>query len=171
LLLSGRPGVGKTTVVRRLAELLGDRMLAGFYTVEMRREGRRQGFRAITFDDRERVIAHISISGSPRVGKYGVDVAAIDDLANHTLSDSPEIELFIVDEIGKMECLSKVFVERFRLLLETGRLLVATVSEHGSGLIAEVKRREDCALWEVTLENRNALPEKIASWLRSHARR
>jgi nucleoside-triphosphatase len=171
LLLTGRPGVGKTTVLRRLVELLSDRKLAGFYTLEMRREGRRQGFRAITFDDREWVIAHVSFSGSPRVGKYGVDVAAIDDLADHTLSDTPETELFIVDEVGKMECLSEVFVDRVRHLLDSGRLLVAAVSEHGPGLITEIKRREESALWKVTCENRDALPEKIASWLRSPQRR
>lgn len=167
LLLTGRPGVGKTTVVRRLAELLGDWKLAGFFTLEMRRDGRREGFRAITFDDREWVIAHVAFSGPPRVGKYGVDVAAINDLADHTLADSAEIDLFIVDEIGKMECQSEAFVRRFRRLLDSGHLLVATVAEHGTGLIAEVKRREDNALWQVTADNRDVLPERIASWVRS----
>ena len=167
LLLTGRPGVGKTTVVRRLAELLGDWKLAGFFTLEMRREGRREGFRAVTFDNGEWVIAHVAFCGPSRVGKYGVDVAAIDDLASHSLADSPETELFIVDEIGKMECRSEVFVRGVRGLLDSGRLLVATVAEHGTGLIAEVKRREDNALWQVTVGNRAALPDRIASWVRS----
>jgi nucleoside-triphosphatase len=35
-LLSGPPGCGKTTVLRRLAERLGDLRLAGFYTQEIR---------------------------------------------------------------------------------------------------------------------------------------
>ena len=170
LLLTGRPGVGKTTVLRRTAERLSDWKLAGFYTLEIRREGRRQGFRAVTFDDREWVIAHVSFTGPPRVGKYGVDVAAIDDLADLTLAESPETELFIVDEVGKMECLSEVFVHRMRRLLDTGQLLVATVAEHGPGLIAEVKRREDSALWAVTFENRDALPNQVGSWLRSGRR-
>ncbi len=163
LLLTGQPGVGKTTVVRRLAELLGDTKLAGFYTVEMRTEGRRQGFRAVTFDDREWVIAHVAFSSPPRVGKYGVDVAAIDDLATHAIADNPENELFIVDEVGKMECQSETFVRRFRRLLDSERLLVATVAEHGTGLIAEVKQRQDCELWHVTMDNRDSLPDRIAT--------
>ena len=162
--------MGKTTVLRRTAERLSDWKLAGFYTLEIRREGRRQGFRAVTFDDREWVIAHVSFTGSPRVGKYGVDVAAIDDLADHALAESSEIELFIVDEVGKMECLSEVFVHRMRRLLDTGQLLIATVAEHGPGLIAEMKRREDSALWAVTFENRDALPKQAGSWLRSGRR-
>jgi nucleoside-triphosphatase len=170
LLLTGRPGVGKTTVVCRLAELLGDWRLAGFYTLELRHHGGRQGFRAVTFDHREWVIAHVDLSGTPRVGKYGVDVAAIDELADLTLTAGPEIDLFIVDEIGKMECLSAVFVARIRRLLDSEEPLVATVAERGSGLVPEVKKRTDCVLGEVNLNNRNELPEKVAVWLRSDRR-
>jgi len=159
--------VGKTTVLRRLAEHLGDWRLAGFYTLEIRREGRRLGFRAVSFDDREWVIAHVTFSGPQRVGKYGVDVAAIDDLADLTLAENPAIGLFIVDEIGKMECLSEVFVHRTHRLLDTAPFFVATIAEHGPGFIAEVKRRKDFVLRTVTLENRDALPGKIASWLGS----
>ena len=157
--------MGKTTVLCRLAGRLADWRLAGFYTQEIRREGRRLGFRAVSFDNREWVISHVSFSGPQRVGKYGVDVAAIDDLAELTLAENPEIELFIVDEIGKMECLSECFVHRTRQLLDSASSLVATVAEHGPGLIAEVKGRKDFVLRTVTLENREALPGKIASWL------
>jgi nucleoside-triphosphatase len=70
-----------------------------------------------------------------------------------------------VDEIGKMECLSPTFVEAVRGLLIAGRPLVATVGERGGGFIAEVKRRPDVELWELTRANRDAMPARVLAWL------
>lgn len=80
LLLTGRPGVGKTTVITRLAEQLADRRITGFYTQEMREGGRRQGFRATTFSGEIIVLAHVEIRSRQRVGPYGVDVVAFEQL-------------------------------------------------------------------------------------------
>ena len=112
ILLTGRPGVGKTTVIRELARRLEGRRLAGFYTEEIRSAGRRVGFRAVTLEGARTVISHVDIASRPRVGKYGVDVAAIDALAASILGLRPEIDLYLIDEIGKMECLSERFVGR-----------------------------------------------------------
>ncbi len=77
LLLTGRPGVGKTTVLRAVARLLAGAHLIGFYTEEIREAGERRGFRLVTFDGKEAILAHIDLPFS-RVSKYGVDVAVID---------------------------------------------------------------------------------------------
>ena len=47
VLLTGFPGCGKTTVVRRGIQRLRDLQLAGFYTQELREAGRRVGFEAV----------------------------------------------------------------------------------------------------------------------------
>ena len=44
LLLMGVPGIGKTTVIRRVAARLKGRRLGGFYTEEIREDGVRRGF-------------------------------------------------------------------------------------------------------------------------------
>jgi nucleoside-triphosphatase len=165
LLLTGAPGVGKTTVIRAAVASLSGRRLNGFYTEEMRKGGVRLGFRLVTFDGRSAVIAHVDERSGPRVGKYGVDVAAIDLFARSALTAPADV--YFVDEIGKMECLSDTFVEATRQLLDSGRTVVATVGQRGSGFIAEVKRRADSELWEVTRANRDTIAGKVIGWLDS----
>lgn len=168
LLLTGRPGVGKTTVVRRVVERLrpiGWR-LAGFHTEEIREGRERKGFRAVTMGGDEVTIAHADIGGMPKVGKYTVDVPALDEVAEATLGhDAEGADVVIIDEIGKMECLSSAFLDTTTDLLDEPVPLVATVSRNGRGLISEVKNRPDARLVEVTRANRDELPERIIAWL------
>lgn len=164
LLLTGAPGVGKSTVIRRLAELLG-KPPGGFYTEEIRERGERRGFRLVRFDGHEALIAHVGLPKTHRVGKYGVDVAAIDSAAD-ALAPGHGVGLYLVDEIGKMECLSERFVNALRLLLDTGPTVVASVASKGTGFVAEVKRRPDCELWTLSRANRDAMPEQILDWIR-----
>jgi nucleoside-triphosphatase len=115
LLLTGVPGIGKTTVIRRVADRLKGRRLGGFYTEEIREQGDRRGFQLVGFDGIARIIAHVDFPKVHRVGKYGVDVEAIDSAGDRLGLDRSEIHL--VDEIGKMECLSDRFVSGMRALL------------------------------------------------------
>jgi nucleoside-triphosphatase len=166
MLLTAAPGTGKTTVMRRLAERLAHARIAGFYTAEIRARGERRGFRLVAYDGSETLIAHVDLPKTHRVGKYGVDVAAIDRAADATLTPRPGIELYLVDEIGKMECLSERFVVHMRRILDGRIPVVATVASRGTDFIAEVKRRGDCELWKLTRANREAMPEQLLVRLR-----
>lgn len=150
LVLTGRPGVGKTTAVRRAA-----RKLAG--------GSERRGFRLTTFGGDETIIAHVDLP-PPRVSKYGVDVPAIGRFASALRVVRDPSAIYLVDEIGKMECLS--FVDGTRRLLDSGRPFVATIAQRGSGFIEEVKRRTDIDISIVTAESRNTLPDRIVGWVR-----
>jgi len=126
--------------------------------------GERRGFALVTFDGRRAVMAHVDRDG-PRVGKYGVDVAAIEALSRSALAVRPRVSVYLVDEIGKMECLSPAFVEATRALLDASVPLVATVGQRGGGFIAEVKRRSDVTLWEITRANRDGMPARVSAWI------
>lgn len=169
LLITGLPGTGKTTLLIRLARRLADRQAAGFYTGEIRKESIRQGFRLLSLDGREGILAHIAFHGGNRVGRYGVDLKGFERfLSDIALEESPASLIFI-DEIGKMECQSPHYVALLRKLLDSGKTVVATVASKGGGFIAEVKGRADCEIREVTMANREKLVEELAGWIMEHA--
>lgn len=87
------------------------------------------------------------------------------DEAAQLLRPDPDARVYLVDEIGKMECLSDSFIAAMRVLISGHTPMVATVGAHGGGFITEVKRRPECELWEVTRANRDDLPAKILAWL------
>jgi len=160
ILLTGRPGIGKTTVITRLADLLTNKTTAGFYTEEIREGGQRQGFGATTFSGGSGVLSHVGLQSRHRVGRYGVDVAAFEQLVLPELGR--RCDVMLIDEIGKMECFSTRFVEAVRGLLDGPTPIVATVGAFGGGFIAEVKARSDAEVWQVTRENRDGLPQRLA---------
>jgi nucleoside-triphosphatase len=164
LLLTGRPGVGKTTIIRTVGRTLERLPIVGFCTEEIRVGRERRGFRLVTFDGDEAIIAHVGFP-PPCVGKYGVDVPTIDRFAASLQETGDRPAIYLIDEIGKMECMSAVFVRAMRRLIESRRPLVATVGERGSGFIDEVKRHDTAEVWTVTETTRDRLPDRVVEWL------
>ena len=167
ILLTGAPGCGKTTAIRRLAELLQGIRLAGFYTAEICDGNRRVGFQAHTFHGKQALLSSIHHKSWVSVGRYGVDVLGFEKLVIPEMQRDPNsVDLFLIDEIGKMECFCPRFVEAMNALLDLDVPLVATVSLHGKGLIQEVKQRKDVDIVTVTPRNRDSLPKQILSRFR-----
>jgi len=140
VLLTGLPGCGKTTVVRRLVKLLDSRRLAGFYTDEVREHGHRVGFTAVALGGPTATLAHVDFHGPHRVGRYCVDVESFEAIVEAELNRQPgDIDAFVVDEIGKMECMSKVFVKAITRILDAPAPVLATIAAKGGGLIVAVQ--------------------------------
>lgn len=166
LLLTGPPGIGKTTAVASVAGLLGHRRIGGFITEEIRESGRRVGFALIPFGGERRIMAHRNLISSHRVGAYGVDVEMIDYVSDLYLSVHLDVDIFLIDEIGKMECFSRHFLRAVERLLQRERPVLATVARGGGGVIDRVKQRPDVELWQLTADNRRQIPDRAAVWLR-----
>ncbi len=167
LLLTGPPGIGKTTAIRRIAEGLAGRRLGGFTTAEIRERGERLGFGLESFSGESAVLAHVGIASPHRVSRYGVDLEALDRFVAITLDPSAKPDVFLVDEIGKMECLSPRFVSAIERILEGEIPLIATIAERGAGLIERVKTREGAVIWTITRANRDGIPGRALEWLGS----
>jgi nucleoside-triphosphatase len=170
ILLEGRPAVGKTTVVRSLAELLreGGIVLGGFLTEELREARRRVGFSVETLDGDRAVLAHIDFEGPPRVGKYGVDLAAFEGIALPALARATESELLLIDELGKMELASAPFRAAVDDCFGRSIAVVATVQVSRHPLTDKLKSRRDVETIRVTAANRGDLPAELTERILRH---
>ena len=169
LLPTGSPGCGKTTVLQRVAQHLGDLRLAGFLTLELREHGQRVGFEAVGLGGRRVILAHVRFRSLVSVGRYGDEpdrlVPLIEEELNRPLGT---VDAYLIDEIGKMECHCPQFIEAMKKLLTEPIPVVSTIALRGGGFIAEVKNRHDLQVVEVTQGNRDSLPGQIAAWVRQH---
>jgi nucleoside-triphosphatase len=170
LLLTGPPGCGKTTVLERVAEQLGELRLAGIVTRELRDQGQRVGFEAIGLGGHRVMLAHVRFRSLVSVGRYGVEPDRLVPLIIEEMVRPPgTVDTYLIDEIGKMECHCPQFTEAIRRLLLGSVPVVATIALRGGGFIAEVKERRDVQIVEVTRGNRQALPGRIAAWVKQIA--
>ena len=165
-LLTGRPGIGKTSVIEAVARDFGD-LAGGFTTAEIRESGIRKGFSVTALDGTSAVLAHVDLAGPVRVGKYGVDVPAFERIALPALRDAMSRKRIVVmDEIGKMELASPRFCDTVREALDSPLIVVATVMARPNPFVDEIKRRGDVETIEVTIGNKSVLSGKIYEMIR-----
>jgi len=161
ILITGLPGIGKTTLIREIIDQLSEYSVKGFYTSEIREKGIRRGFMIISLEGQGRILSHADIQSSFNVSKYGVDIAGFEDLLAEINLLSLESDLVVLDEIGKMECFSNKFRRLVLRLLDSEKFLLATIAVRGTPFIEEIKERSDVQLFEMNRENRDILSSHL----------
>ena len=161
LLITGLPGVGKTVLIKKLSEALKSFDPVGFYTEEIREGGERKGFELISLDGKKGLLSHKDLRSPNTVGRYKVDIKSFEDFLDSISFFNSLTRLIIIDEIGKMECLSNQFKRLLKEILDSEKWVIATIALKGSGLIAEVKGRQDVKLFEIIKGNRESLFSEI----------
>jgi len=157
ILLTGNPRVGKTTIIKKVVENLKD--VGGFYTEEIR-EGYRKGFRIITLDGKEGILAHMDIKSRYRVGKYGVNIEDLENIAVKSVEEGLDRDIIVIDEIGKMELFSEKFRNILEKALDKGKVL-GTIMKKSNYFADKVKNRKDVKVLLVEESNRDMLVEEI----------
>lgn len=164
-LLTGKPGTGKTSLIKQAIAGLGGKA-GGFYTEEIRRGGVREGFRLVTLDGQEAILAHINIHSPHRVGKYGVDIDSLDRAGVSALNQAAEEgDLVIVDEIGRMELFSAAFREAVWQIITSGKKVLGTIMFKANPWADRIKRQPQVNVVEVTRANRHQVLEELLVWL------
>ncbi|XP_008241937.1 PREDICTED: cancer-related nucleoside-triphosphatase homolog [Prunus mume] len=173
LLVTGPPGVGKSTLIMRVFETLRasypNLKIQGFYTSEVRRGSERVGFQVVTLDGRTAPLASTISSPEsfrwPNVGKYKVNVASFESLALPELQVKEDTDLFIIDEVGKMELYSSSFFPAVLKVLESNIPLLASVPipKFGRDIpgVARLKNHPGATIFTLSPSNRDAVKEEI----------
>ncbi|XP_041022374.1 cancer-related nucleoside-triphosphatase homolog [Juglans microcarpa x Juglans regia] len=177
-LITGPPGVGKTTLIMKVFEALKTShpslQIQGFYSSEVRRGSERVGFEVVTSDGRRGRLASTTISTLeslrwPNVGKYKVDIASFESLVLPELQVRVDTDLFIIDEVGKMEMYSSSFFPGVLKVLESNIPVLASVPIPKSGRdipgVARLKNHPGATVFTLSTSNRDAIKDQIYSIL------
>jgi len=165
-LLSGAPGVGKTTIIRQAIVTVKERA-GGFYTGEIRSQGVRQGFEIITLDGSSAILAHVNIRSPHRVSKYGVDTGNLDKVGVAALRRAiQECDIVVIDEIGKMELFSVAFREAVLEALESRKKLLGTIMLPSHPWADQIKRDPRVKVLLVSRTNHQQVLEELLEWLK-----
>ncbi|XP_018018446.1 cancer-related nucleoside-triphosphatase homolog [Hyalella azteca] len=187
IVITGPPGVGKTTLVCKLMKQLQEKQVsvAGFYTTEKRdTHGNRIGFNIVTTEGMTAPLAAIKSDGDgtrlPMIGRYAVDVVGFERVALPLMEKASsagvaKASVFIVDEVGKMELLSDTFCRALASLLDQRRCaLLLTIPVAGRGrplpVVERIRGHPHALLVTLNRSNRNdaALHHRLLEALTPH---
>jgi len=178
ILLTGRPGVGKTTIVNRIHEhySASGLKIEGMTTREVREGSARTGFMITDLSSgQEGWLAKKDLTTGLRVGSYVVVSEDLEKIGVAALERSMKgpADLVIVDEIGPMEMTSTSFRNNISRVLNGNIAVIATV-KFGSRYPEVEKTWQKSVHWEITKENRESIYRKIIrqvdDWIREPGR-
>ena len=163
VLLTGRPGCGKTTLIKRVVNKLA-LPAGGFYTEEIRERGERVGFKMITLDGQEALLAHVDFETLQRVGKYGLDLSALETVGVAALRKAMRArQLVVLDEIGPMELRSAIFRDVVNKTFDLGVPILATITARSFPFTDALRNRCDVSMIEVRPNNREQLVSELSA--------
>ena len=174
IFVTGRPGIGKTSVLLRAVDDLKNRgyRIGGMISREVREGGVRVGFEIMDFSTGQRGwLAHVNQSTGPQVGKYRVNLTDLNAIgASSIISAVTNADIIMVDEIGPMELFSQAFREAVVQAIESNKPMLGTTHfRFKNPLINTIKAREDAEILTVTYKNReslhNLVVDKIVQFL------
>ncbi len=171
-LITGSSGIGKTTIVQRIAKKLQSEgyKAGGLYCPEIRENGRRKGFRIVDLANRQsEILAHKDFEDGVKVGSYKVSIQNIEAVCHKSFPHAfREADYLMIDEIAPMELYSETFGTYLKQALDGEKPVLAVIHRKaGSGFIGRIKKRKDVRLFTVNEENRDRLVPELEAEMKS----
>ncbi|NIR18048.1 NTPase [Candidatus Bathyarchaeota archaeon] len=162
IFLTGRPGVGKTSVLLRAVDILQGKgfEVGGMISREIREQGVRVGFEIMDLQTgAQGWLAHVDQPTGPRISKYRVNLSDLNNVgAGSILRAVEKAHIVVVDEIGPMELVSSDFKDAVMQGVESRKVMTGTIHYTARDpLIDKIKAHEDSEVFEVTRQNRSRL--------------
>lgn len=175
LLFTGKPGIGKTTLLKTIVNHLDANAVTGFYTSEIRIEGRRQGFQIEMMGTGQKgLLASPDIPGDIRFGtllpdgrrRLGITLEFLEEVACPIIySPHSDIKIVVIDEIGPMQISSPVFRNVLETLLLNKLTILASIADSDDSFISSIRNNESSALFIMNKSNRDILSSALSLYL------
>ena len=173
MLVTGKPGIGKTSILRRTVKELKNRKyeVGGMICREVREGGVRIGFEIMDLSTETRGwLAHVNQPTGPKIGKYHVNLTDLEVIGVGAILDALQnADVLAVDELGPMEFSSTAFSKALVKAVETIKPMMGTI-HYGleNSIIDSIKKREETEILKVTYKNRENLHNLIANKISEH---
>ena len=165
LILTGTPGIGKTTLIKECAYPFVEK-LGGFVTEELKEGHCREGFLLKTFQGEKRVLAKKGMASPHKLNKYGIDLSALNNVGIPALKKAQAAgQLLVIDEIGKMEMMSEPFCQFVTSALAGPLPLLATIRTKAEPFTSQVKKMSDTELLVLTRANYPEIKRRVRGWI------
>lgn len=166
ILITGKPGSGKTTLIKEILKEISF-SASGFYTEEIRQEnGRRKGFKIITLEGKERILADRQAKTSFRISCYGVLLENLEKIGVESILKAiKEKKICVIDEIGPMEMKSEKFKKAVLEALESESRVLATICVKKDPFLETIKKRKDTKIFYLTWQNKEETKKQIIKTL------
>ena len=169
ILITGRPGSGKSTLIQILIDHFKDRKISGIVTPEIRKQNKRYGFKIIDIaTGEEEIMASVDVKSSNRVSKYQVDVDAINRISNKLEGGLNEADIIFVDEIGKMELYSQRFKDTVEGILDSNKTVISTIQLSQNPFIKNIMKRGDSKVYFLERDNQIKVLKSIKNEVNQH---
>ena len=170
ILITGYPGVGKTTLVKQVIEELRLDPV-GFYTEEIREEGKRVGFRIKSLTPglprMEGILARVGMGGPHRRGPYTINISDMEEVGARALEDALSCRgLILIDEIGSMELVSSRFQKAVIACLDSPRPVLGVIKAESNPFTDRIASRPNVEIIEFTRERYNEVKSVIVEMLK-----
>jgi nucleoside-triphosphatase len=164
--ISGKPGCGKTSLIKEILKEL-EIPARGFFTEEIRKGGERIGFKILTLNGKEGILAEKGIKSSFKVSKYGVILKDLEEIGVKEIEEGlKENSLIVIDEVGKMELFSLKFRNILLAALDSKNKILGTIMLKPNPFCDQIKKRKDTKIFYLTRENFQEIKEKIKNLLK-----
>ena len=177
--ITGLPSVGKTATLIKIVEKLEEDefRVGGMITKSVYDEktGRKVGFNIVDWRTKaEGLFAHVEFETKFKAetedGVFWVDVEVLERIGVGAIEGAmkaPDVDIIIIDEVGKMEMHSDRFCKMVTDCLDAPKPVIMTLHKKSRNpLLQDIRRRDDVRILEVTAVNKNLLPYKIEKILK-----
>ncbi len=170
ILITGSPGVGKTTLIKKIEDYLKENSLpvGGLYSPEIKTDGKRQGFALVDIHNGKKGILASKTGSGPKVGKYAVNKHDLDNIGVKAIESAlRSAQYVLIDEIAPMELKSKEFMNIVEKAFSSSKIVIAVIHKRSKApFIQKIKNREDVILWDIHKNNQDIVYEQIIQTLK-----